>query len=82
MKRTLQGYRVGEDHQKAKLTDAQVLAMRADYVPGRLGGYRKLAEKYGCGESTARDIVKNRTRPDFGVSLQSITNLWAKPATK
>jgi len=55
------GHRVGEWHQRATLTDAQVRAMRDDYESGR-GGYLTLARKYGCGESTARDICTYRTR--------------------
>lgn len=55
------GHRIGEWHQKAKLTDAQVAAMRADYEAGR-GGYQALSKRYGCGISTVRDIVQFRTR--------------------
>lgn len=63
MARALNGYRIGEAHQKAKLSDAQVKAMRAEYEPGKRGkGYLSLARKYGCGESTARDICTNATR--------------------
>lgn len=55
------GYRVGECHQKSKLTDAQVREIRQLY---RAGGtsYARLANQFGCGESTVRDIVTNRTR--------------------
>ena len=55
------GHRVGEWHGRAKLTSAQVVAMRADYAAGK-GGYAKLAKAYGCGISTARDICTYRTR--------------------
>jgi hypothetical protein len=48
-------------HHKAKLTDAQVKAMRAEYL-AYIRGYGYLAKKYGCGESTARDIVNFYTR--------------------
>lgn len=61
MKRSLSGHRVGEHHQHAKLSDDQVKAMRAEYVPGVIG-YETLAKKYGCGISTARDICTYRTR--------------------
>lgn len=54
-------HRVGEAHQRAKLSDAQVVAMRAEYRPG-VFGYNKLAERYNCGISTVRDIVQYRTR--------------------
>jgi hypothetical protein len=55
------GHRCGASHQKAKLTDEQVSAMRADYEAGR-GGYMALSRRYNCGISTARDIVQYRTR--------------------
>lgn len=54
------GHRVGECHQRARLTDEQVRAMRADHAAGM--GYGRLAMKYGCGVSTARDIVNHWTR--------------------
>ncbi|CAI3787473.1 hypothetical protein AHFPHNDE_01137 [Pseudomonas sp. MM227] len=54
-------HRCGASHQRAKLTTEQVSAMRAEYEEG-VGGYEYLAAKYGCGVSTARDIVKYRTR--------------------
>ena len=60
--RTHRGYRCGQGHQRAKLTDAQVAEMR--HLRERHGWpYRKLAEHFGCGESTARDITTYRTRP-------------------
>lgn len=55
------GHRCGASHPRAKLTTEQVSAMRAEYEAG-VGGYEYLAAKYGCGVSTARDIVKYRTR--------------------
>jgi hypothetical protein len=50
-----------KQHHRAKLTDAQVRAMRAEYVP-YVVSIRALARKYGCGLSTARDIVAYATR--------------------
>jgi hypothetical protein len=61
VKRSATGHRIGQDHQKAVLTDAQVRQMRAEYKP-YVVGYDALAKKYGCGASTARDIVQHRTR--------------------
>lgn len=55
------GYRIGEGHQRAKLSDAQVDRMRRLYRPGVVG-YKSLASLFGCGESTARDICTYRTR--------------------
>lgn len=60
MKRNHTGHRVGECHQKAKLTDEQVRQLRQDHDNAM--GYRKLAKKYGIGQSTARDIANYWTR--------------------
>lgn len=54
-------HRVGACHQHAKLTTEQVKAMRAAYSTGRWS-YAKLADVFGCGVSTVRDIVLLRTR--------------------
>lgn len=54
------GHRVGECHQRAKLTDSQVRSMRADREMGL--SLRALAKAYGCGLSTARDICDYATR--------------------
>ncbi len=62
MRRNHKGYRVGEQHQRAKLPDTVIESMRAEYLP-YVRGYGYLAKKYGCGESTARDIVNYWTRP-------------------
>lgn len=61
MKRNHKGYRVGQDHHRAKLTDAQVAAMR---VLRKTKGatYRQLAAQFKCSMWTARDIVDYRTR--------------------
>jgi len=57
------GYRVGESHQRAKLTDAQVREMRSLHGRARAPlGYGALAKRFNCGESTARDICTFRTR--------------------
>lgn len=60
-KRAPTGHRVGEWHQRAKLTTEQVEAMRKEYMP-YVVSIRSLAKKYGCGLSTARDIVTYATR--------------------
>ena len=57
--RSPSGHRCGESHHKARLTDAKVRSMRAD---SDKVGYETLAKWYGCGISTARDIVTYRTR--------------------
>jgi Mor family transcriptional regulator len=52
---------VGEDHQKAKLTNEQVEQMRAEHET-KGSSYGQLAKAFKCGVSTARDIVQYRTR--------------------
>jgi len=59
--RNLDGYRIGQSHQRAKLTDAQVKEMRRLNESGE-AGYRKLSSMFGCGQSTARDVCTYRTR--------------------
>ena len=61
IRRNHTGHRVGEYHQRAKLSDEQIKAMRKMYVPGKVG-YETLARQFGCGISTARDICTFRTR--------------------
>lgn len=53
-------HRVGETHGKARLSDAEVREIRQLHANGI--GYRRLARRYGCGQSTVRDIVQYRTR--------------------
>ena len=61
MRRNERGYRVGQDHHRAKLTDVQVMEMRAlRKVKGAT--YRQLAAQFKCSMWTARDIVDYRTR--------------------
>ena len=48
------------------LTDDQVRDIRKEhmaYIRGR--GYKALAEKYKCGESTIRDIITFRARQNI-----------------
>lgn len=50
-------------HHRAKLTDADVKEMRQlRQTKPWLWSYRALAEYFGCGQSTARDIVNYYTR--------------------
>lgn len=66
MKRNHLGYRVGECHQRAKLSDEKVRQMRETYArwkaEGSHKGYETAAAIFGCGVSTARDILTMRTR--------------------
>lgn len=55
------GHRCGESHPKVRLSDAQVREMRAKHQ--RDGwGYVACSKHFGCGISTARDILTYRTR--------------------
>lgn len=55
------GHRCGASHQRAKLTTEQVKEMRS-MRESTGASYAVLAYKFGCGESTARDIVNYWTR--------------------
>lgn len=64
------GERVGQDHQHAKLSDAQVEAMRTRYEAGQDGelpaiGYRALARLFNVHRQTVSDIVNYRRRNVF-----------------
>jgi hypothetical protein len=50
-------------HHRSILSADQVRAMRKMYKP-YVVGYTELARHFGCGISTARDIVTYRTRVD------------------
>lgn len=54
------GYRIGEDHHNAKLTNHEIdllLELREDGW-----SYRRLADKFEIGKSTVRDICKGICR--------------------
>ena len=55
------GHRIGESHHRAKLSTAKVLSMREDREKHGMT-YAELKKKYGCSESTVRDICKYITR--------------------
>jgi hypothetical protein len=62
---------IGEYHPKARLSDADVEAIRQEYEAHPEGhplhaGYRALARKWGVGKRTIRDIVNMNRR-----------NVWA-----
>ena len=79
------GYRIGEHHQRAKLTDEQVELIRDLYDMGE-GGYRKLAKMFGVHRTTIRDIVQFRRRAttadDYRTELLSTTPLADGPKKK
>lgn len=51
--------RHGEEHATAKLTEAQVRAIRAEYVPYKVS-YTKLGAKYGVSSQQIRNIVRRK----------------------
>lgn len=64
MKRNHTGHRVGEDHHRAKLSDMAVRRMRElRQKDAALWTLSVLAELFGCGLATARDICDYATRP-------------------
>jgi DNA invertase Pin-like site-specific DNA recombinase len=54
------GYRIGESHHNAKLTDDQVEKIRCMHDCGL--GYQSIANQFGVSKSTVRDIVNFRNR--------------------
>lgn len=64
------GLRVGEDHQHARLTDAECELIRQMHEGGM--SYKKLADKFEVGKSTIADIVKMRRRGQFAVNWRVV----------
>lgn len=59
------GRRVGEDHQRAKLSDHDVDLIRELHEPSDEStplGYGAIAKKFACAKATIRDICKARRR--------------------
>lgn len=54
------GRRIGEGHQRAKLSDADVDLIWALHEAGM--GYARIAKKFDCAKSTVRDICTGHTR--------------------
>lgn len=50
----------GEAHLSAKLTEADVHAIRKEYIP-RINSHSKLAKKYNVSESVIQAVLKRRT---------------------
>ena len=74
-RRAASGHRMGEWHHNARLSDHEVRMMRFLATSARalglqkagrggFGGYKWLGGRFGCGASTARDVVTYRTRCD------------------
>ena len=50
------GYRVGEDHQRARITNGEVDAILALHAGGM--GYHRIAQKFEISKSQVRNIIK------------------------
>ena len=61
---------IGQDHQNARLTDAECELIRRLHEDGL--SYKKLADKFGIGKSTVRDIVTFRRRGQFAVEGRTV----------
>jgi hypothetical protein len=64
------GLRVGEDHQRAKLTDADIEAMLSMRSEGF--GYQRLADIFECSKSHVRHIVKGLKRHQRAVAWRRV----------
>jgi hypothetical protein len=64
------GLRVGEDHQHAKLTDAECELIRELHATG--WSYKKLSGKFEVGKSTIADICKFRRRGQYPVDWREV----------
>lgn len=56
----LDGKMIGEEAWQAKVTAADVVAIRRDYIP-RVMTQEMLAKKYGIGRTSIEDIIHRRT---------------------
>jgi len=62
-KRVKPGKVRGENHPKARLSDADVETIIELYGDPGVGlSYAQIAEKFECSKSTVRDVIKCRTR--------------------
>lgn len=64
------GLRVGEDHQNAKLTDAEVDMIRELHSEGL--SYKTLAMKFDVSKSLIRYIVQFKRRGQVATSWRSV----------
>jgi len=64
------GLRVGEDHQNAKLTDAEVDRIREMHEQGI--GYRRLAAMFEVSKTTIRLIVKCERRAQCAIASKVV----------
>lgn len=65
------GIRIGEGHQHAKLSDADVELMREMYEEGFVS-YSELARRFEISKSAVRDIVRYRRRAQTAMGFKEI----------
>lgn len=65
------GDRVGQDHPKAVLTDAQVLLL-LELRAAEGWSYRQLAAKFEISRASVRDLVKGRRRVQLPVAYRVV----------
>lgn len=61
MKRNVRGWRIGDSHQKSKLSDQDVELMRELHEEHGLGAV-EIARKFECNFNTCYSILKYRSR--------------------
>lgn len=75
MQRTIgvneQGLRVGQDHQRAKLLDADIESIIELHKQGY--GYRRLAVIFECSKGHIRRIVKHQQRAQRSVEWRKVS---------
>jgi len=64
------GIRVGQDHQNAKLTDAEIVMLLEFREQG--WGYRRLAAKFEISRAHVRRIVSGRARHQIPTRFRSL----------
>jgi DNA invertase Pin-like site-specific DNA recombinase len=64
------GLRVGQDHQRAKLTDRDVELIRSLHEDGM--SYSRLAKKFEVAKSTVQDICTYRRRAQAAVKWRKL----------
>lgn len=64
------GLRIGEDHQRAKLTNAEVEMIRQLHVSGL--SYRTLAEKYEVSKRTIAAICRYERRSEVPSNWKTV----------
>jgi AraC-like DNA-binding protein len=63
-------HKAGERTASERLTDAQVRKIRELRLSHHLG-FKDLAQRFGCGEDTARNIVRGLTRVGAGGPIEA-----------